>query len=100
MPYTGEAKDPGGLMDSQDFLAALAPALTDADARERFLADPRGILAAAGFDLPEWVNVTAREGNAPELTLTLAAPAESGAELSEEDLAIVSGGRARFQFPS
>ena len=27
-------------MDAQSFLAALTPAVTDADARERFLADP------------------------------------------------------------
>ena len=33
----------GGIMDAQSFLAALAPAVTDADARERFLADPKAV---------------------------------------------------------
>jgi len=33
-------------MDAQDFLAALTPAVVDAEERERFLADPRGTLAA------------------------------------------------------
>ena len=51
-------------MDAQGFLAALTPAVTDADARERFLADPKAVLAAAGLDLPEWFTVTAREGDA------------------------------------
>ena len=49
-------------MDAQGFLAALTPAVTDADARERFLADPKAVLAAAGLDLPEWFTVSAREG--------------------------------------
>jgi hypothetical protein len=39
-------------MNAQGFLAALAPAVTDAKARERFLADPRAVLAAAGLYLP------------------------------------------------
>ncbi len=39
-------------MDAQGFLAALTPAVTDADARERFLADPKAVLATAGLDLP------------------------------------------------
>ena len=71
-------------MDAQSFLAALTPAVTDADARERFLADPRAVLAAAGLDLPEWFTVTAREGDAAELTITL--PALRDPDLSDEQL--------------
>ena len=78
-------------MDAQGFLAALAPAVTDADARERFLADPRAVLAAAGLDLPEWFTVTAREGDAAELTITL--PALRDPDLSDEQLEAVDGGR-------
>lgn len=79
-------------MSSQDLLAALAPALTDAQARDRFLADPRAALAAAGLDLPQWVNVTAREGSAPELTVTLPPLLDPDSELTEENLTVVSGG--------
>ena len=79
-------------MDAQGFLAALTPAVTDADARERFLADPKAVLAAAGLDLPEWVSVTAREGDAAELIITVPALLDPDAELSEEQLAAVSGG--------
>ena len=61
-------------MDAQGFLAALTPAVTDADARERFLADPKAVLAAAGLDLPEWFMVTAREGDsASEVIITVPA---------------------------
>ena len=77
-------------MDAQGFLAALTPAVTDADARERFLADPRAVLAAAGLDLPEWFTVTAREGDAAEITITVPALRDSDADISEEQLAAVT----------
>ena len=83
-------------MDAQSFLAALTPAVTDADARERFLADPKAVLAAAGLDLPEWFTVTAREGDAAELTITL--PALRDPDLSDEQLDAVAGG-TNFPFP-
>ncbi len=79
-------------MDAQGFLAALAPAVTDATARERFLADPRAVLAAAGLDLPEWFTVSAREGEAAELTITVPALLDPDADLSEEQLDVVAGG--------
>jgi hypothetical protein len=79
-------------MDAQSFLAALTPAVTDADARERFLADPRAVLATAGLDLPQWFTVSAREGDAAELTITLPALRDPDADLSEEQLAAVGGG--------
>jgi hypothetical protein len=79
-------------MDAQGFLAALTPAVTDADARERFLADPKAELAAAGLDLPEWFTVSAREGDAAELTITLPALLDPDADLTEEQLTAVSGG--------
>ena len=78
--------------DAQSFLAALTPAVTDADARERFLADPKAVLAAAGLDLPEWFTVSAREGDAAELTITVPALLDPDADLSEEQLDVVAGG--------
>ncbi len=79
-------------MDAQGFLAALAPAVTDADARERFLAEPKAVLAAAGLDLPEWLTVTAREGDAAELTITLPGLIGPQADLSDAHLDAISGG--------
>ncbi len=79
-------------MDAEGFLAALAPAVTDAQARERFLADPKAVLVAAGLDLPEWFTVSAREGDVPELTITLPALLDPDADLSEEHLDAVAGG--------
>ena len=79
-------------MDSRDLLAALAPSLTDPEARAALLADPRTALAAVGLDLPDWVNVSAREGDAPELSIVLPPVMDPDAELSDEDLDMVSGG--------
>ena len=79
-------------MDAQGFLAALAPAVTDTTARERFLADPKAVLAAAGLDLPEWFTVSAREGDAAELTITLPPLLDPDADLSDEQLDVVAGG--------
>jgi hypothetical protein len=79
-------------MDAQGFLAALAPAVTDEKARERFLANPKAVLAAAGLDLPEWFTVSAREGDAAELTITLPDLLDPDADLSEDQLAAVAGG--------
>ncbi len=79
-------------MDAQGFLAALAPAVTDAQARERFLADPKAVLVAAGLDLPEWFTVSAREGDAAELTITVPALLDPDADLNEEQLEGAPGG--------
>jgi len=85
-------------MDAEGFLAAPAPAVTDANARERFLADPEAVLAAAGLDLPGWFTVTAREGDAPELTITVPALLYLDADLSEEPFTAASGGGERFPY--
>ena len=79
-------------MDAQGFVAALTPAVTDANARERFLADPRAVLADAGLDLPEWFTVSAREGDAAELIITLPALLDPDADLSDDVLDGVAGG--------
>ena len=79
-------------MDAQGFVAAFTPAVTDANARERFLADPRAVLVAAGLDLPEWFTVTAREGDAAELIITVPALRDPDADLSDDMLEGVTGG--------
>lgn len=79
-------------MDAQGFLAALTPAVTDAEARERFLADPKAVLVSAGLDLPEWFTVTAREGDAAELIISLPGLRDPAADLSDEQLDAVAGG--------
>jgi hypothetical protein len=79
-------------MDAQGLLAALAQAVTDEKARERFLTDPKAVLVAAGLDLPEWFTVSAREGDAAELTITLPLLLDPDADLSDEQLAAVAGG--------
>ena len=85
-------------MDAQSFLTALGPAMTDADTRERFLADPKAVLAAAGLDLPESFTVSAREGDVAELAITLPPMLDPDAALTEEQLAAVTGGHEHWGF--
>jgi len=80
-------------MDAQGVISAIAAAVTDAKARERFLADPKAVLIAAGLEVPEWLTVSAREGDAAELNITLPTPRDPDADLSDEEMASVSGGR-------
>ncbi|MDA1174608.1 MAG: hypothetical protein O2826_08845, partial [Chloroflexi bacterium] len=75
------------------------PAVTDADARERFLADPKAVLAAAGLDLPEGFTVTARKGDAAELTITVPALLDPDADLSDDVLERVAGGSGEEACP-
>jgi hypothetical protein len=44
------------------------------------------------LDLPEWFTVTAREGDAAELTINLPDLLDPDADLSEDQLAAVAGG--------
>jgi len=83
-------------MDAQGFLAALTPAVTDADARERVLADPKAVLAAAGLDLPEWFTVTAREGDAAELNITVPDLRDPETDLSDAQLDAIGGGTGEY----
>ena len=87
-------------MDAQSFLAALTPAVTDADARERFLANPKAVLAAAGLDLPEWFTVTVREGDAAELIITVPGLRDPDADLSDDVLDGVVGAEGGTPFTS
>ena len=76
---------------SFDLVSALAPTLTDADARAAFLADPRAALATAGLEVPEWTDLTVTEGQKPVLSITLP-PMLDPDELSEAHLGEVGGG--------
>jgi hypothetical protein len=61
----------------------------DAAFRAEFLADPRGTLAAVtGMPIPEEVVVTVHEESPSRIHFVIPA----GADLSQEDLALVAGG--------
>jgi len=83
---------------SFDLVSALAPTVTDADARAAFLADPRTALANAGLEVPEWMELTIAEGHTPALSITLP-PMLAPDELSEAHLDGVAGGYCAFCRP-
>ena len=53
---------------------------------------PETLRAAIFLDLPEWFTVSAREGDAAELSITLPPLLDPDADLSEEQLDVVAGG--------
>jgi hypothetical protein len=79
-------------MDAHEFLATLASAVSDPQAREKFLVDPRAVFVTDGLELPDWFRITATEGDAPELTITLPPLIDATGEMSDEQLAGVTGG--------
>lgn len=67
---------------------------SDPEFRAALIADPRAAVSAlVGIDLPDVVTVTVHEESLTDLHLVLPA-VPSGAELSDRDLELVSGGAA------
>lgn len=79
-------------MEPVNFLAAIAPAMTDPDVRATWLSDPRAALLAAGIDVPEWAVVTASEGGKLGVAITLGPLIDVSDELRDESLDSVAGG--------
>jgi hypothetical protein len=75
----------------------VAKAWEDAAFKQRLLADPAAALKAHGFEVPPGVRVRVVEDTASLWHLTLP-PQPGDAELSEEQLGRVSGGRANLPF--
>jgi hypothetical protein len=69
----------------------VARAWSDEAFKARLLADPAAVLKEAGMEVPEGVQFKVVETSARVVPLILPASPESG-ELSEEQLAAVSGG--------
>jgi hypothetical protein len=67
-------------------------ALADDDFREGLLADPKGVLGAAGLDVPDEVEVVIHENAADVIHLVLPArlPGEEDLEINEIDLIRIS----------
>lgn len=79
-------------MDTISFLAQVAPAMTDPEARAKWLSDPHGALLEAGIDVPAWATISAVEGDKLGVTITLGPLIDLDAQLSEEALDAVAGG--------
>ena len=60
--------------------------------KQRFMSDPKAVLAEHGLPVPESVNVTVLENTNNRINITIPAPPSSHTELSDADLAAASGG--------
>lgn len=80
------------LQEREKFRLLLSQAYhEDADFRSRCDADPRAAVAERGFDVPSWIDLRI-VANTPE-THHVVLPPDPNAELSDEDLKAVAGGK-------
>lgn len=67
----------------------------DAALKERFMQDPKSVLAERGIEIPEGMDVNVVENSDTCMNITMPAPPQAPAALSDNDLKMVAGG-----FPS
>ncbi|MFA7267543.1 MAG: NHLP leader peptide family RiPP precursor [Candidatus Nanopelagicales bacterium] len=75
-----------------DYFEWQVKAATDAEFRERLLADPKSVLAECGIEIPAGVAVRVAESTTEELVLTIPPLLPAGAELDEDALSETAAG--------
>ena len=75
-----------------DYFEWQVKAATDAEFRERLLADPKAVLAECGVELPADVAVRVAESTTEELVVTIPPLIPDGAELDEDALTSTAAG--------
>lgn len=78
-------------MNKEEFLAKF---ISDAEFREEFKSDPKGVMLAAGLNVPEGAELEVVESTPAKHYIVLP-PLQTG-ELSEEDVSSVDGGTAHM----
>ena len=77
---------------TMDYFEWQVKAATDAEFRERLLADPKAVLAECGVELPADVAVRVAESTTEELVVTIPPLIPAGAEIDEDALASTAAG--------
>jgi len=72
--------------------AVIARAWTDEAYRSKLFADPKAALAEMGVEVPSGISIQVVEERPETLQIVLPARPETGAELTDDDLARVAGG--------
>ena len=63
--------------------------------KQRFMSDPKAVLAEYGMDVPDGMDVNVVENTDTTVHITMPAPPSGGMNLSDEELSNAAGG-ARF----
>ena len=60
--------------------------------KQRFMADPKAVLAEYGMDVPDGIDVNVVENTDTTVHITMPAPPSGGMDLSDEELSNAAGG--------
>ncbi len=86
------------MTDHQNALANLFAACWKDDAlKQRFMSDPKAVLAEHGIDVPEDMNVNVVENTDTAVTITMPATPANASELSDHELTTAAGGAGSHQ---
>ena len=66
--------------------------------KQRFMADPKAVLAEYGMDVPDEMNVNVVENTDNTVHITMPAPPSTAMNLSDEELGNAAGGAADTTF--
>ena len=62
--------------------------------KQRFMADPKAVLAEYGMDVPDGIDVNIVENTDNTVHITMPAPPSGGMDLSDDELSNAAGGTA------
>ena len=68
----------------------------DDTVKQRFMADPKAVLAEHGMDVPDGIEVNVVENTDTTVHITMPAPPSGGMDLSDEELSNAAGGNDPF----
>ena len=81
------------MTDQRNHLATLFAACWKDDAlKQRFLSDPKAVLAEYDLDVPDGLDVNVVENTGHCVYITMPAPPSSGMALSDDELSKAAGG--------
>ena len=92
------------MTDQRNHLATLFAACWKDDAlKQRFLSDPKAVLAEYDLDVPDGLDVNVVENTDTTVHITMPAPPSGHQDLSDEELSNAAGGlvgfTATYDFP-
>ena len=81
------------MTEEHNALAELFAACWKDDAlKQRFMADPKAVLAEYGMDVPDGMDVTVVENTDNTVHITMPAPPSGSMDLSDDELSNAAGG--------
>ena len=83
------------MTEQKNALAQLfAACWKDEALKQRFMADPKAVLAEYGMDVPDGMDVNVVENTDNTMHITMPAPPSGGMDLSDDELISAAGGYA------